>query len=429
MTSVQNRQPLLSGNSLLAILSALVLLSCNAFKVVSNDNPVVHTEENTDEKTNPTADKKKEDGKVEETKPTLITVDFYGQEFQVEPHKTEFKVALILPFYYDAQTAVEKRTSNYMLEYYQGVKLALNNLEHYGIKMKLYVFDDENSDSKLKDILRKSSLSSMDVIIGSVGESHIEMVSDFGLTHDIPVISPFTSLDSLPEANRKLYCTTPSSMDKVDKVIEFVNKNYKSNSVIVVSDNQAYSESLKSGYLAGFQKTKKKNVAYETTDYNGWGNVLTKDEETIIIVLSRNATTVSTTLSKIYQTKRSVVVIGDNSWSNFQDNDYKFWDKMNVHLVASDYVNDTSAAVKNFKINFRLVNRIDPGVYAYIGYDQFMFMGEFLLAFGEHFPGYINDREFRYLSSNFHYEYKDGLNKNTNVFILKFEDFELKPVQ
>ncbi|MFT5725864.1 MAG: hypothetical protein ACI9JN_002994, partial [Bacteroidia bacterium] len=53
----------------------------------------------------------------------------------------------------------------------------------------------------------------------------------------------------------------------------------------------------------------------------------------------------------------------------------------------------------------------------------------FLMAFGEHFPGYINDREFRYLSSNFHYQFKDGLNKNTNVFILKFEDFELKPVK
>lgn len=428
MTSVQNRQPLLSGNSLLAILSALVLLSCNAFKVVSNDNPVVHTEEKTEEPTKP-KEKKKEEAKVEESKPELITVDFFGEEFQVEPHKTEFKVALILPFYYNAQTPIEKRTSDYMVEYYQGVKQALANLELYGLQMKLYVFDDENSNSKLKSILGKSVMKSMDVVIGSIGEDHVEMVANFGLENDIPVISPFTSLDSLKQPNTKMYCTTPSSMDKVDKVIDFISKNYTTNSVIIVSDDQTYSNELKDGYLAGFKKLGKKNVGFETTDYNGWGNVLEKDKETVIIVLSRNPTTVSTTLSKIYQTKRNVVVIGDNSWSNFQDNDYKFWDKMNVHLVASDYVNDTTAEVKNFKINFRLVNKTDPGVYAYIGYDQFMFMGEFLLAFGEHFPGYINDREFRYLSSNFHYQYKDGLNKNTNVFILKFEDFELKPVQ
>ena len=429
MTSVQNRRPLLSGNSLLAILSALVLLSCNAFKVVSSDNPVDNTEEKTEEKSKPTTEKKKEETKVEEDEPELVTVDFFGEEFQVEPHKSEFKVALILPFYYDAKTPIEKRTSDYMLEYYQGVKQALANLEAYGLQMKLYVFDDENSDVKLKSILSKSTLKSMDVIIGTVGEDHVQMVSAFGLSNNIPVISPITSLDSIAQPNHKLYCTTPGSMEKVDKVIEFLMKEYKSNSIIIVTDNQPYSEELKNSYLAGFQKIKKKNVGYETTDYNGWGNVLAKDEETVVIVLSRNPTTVSTTLSKIYQTKRDVVIFGDNSWSNFQDNDYKFWNKMNVHLVASDYVNDTSAQVKNFKLNFRLVNRTDPGVYAYIGYDQFMFMGEFLLAFGEHFPGYINDREFRYLSSNFHYEFKDGLNKNTNVFILKFEDFELKPVQ
>ncbi len=198
---------------------------------------------------------------------------------------------------------------------------------------------------------------------------------------------------------------------------------------MVVSDETAYAKSMKDRYYEGFKTAKRKTVGYEDTKFNGWGNILSKDEPTVVILLSRNPTTVSTTLSKIYQTKRDVIVIGDYSWSNFQDNDYKFWEKMHVHLVASDFVNDTSADVKNFKINFRLVNRTDPSVYAYIGYDQFMFMGEFLMAFGEHFPSYIIDREFRYLSSNFHYTYSDGLNKNTNVFILKFEDFELKPVE
>ncbi|MFT5513505.1 MAG: ABC-type branched-subunit amino acid transport system substrate-binding protein [Bacteroidia bacterium] len=428
MTSVQNRLPLLSGNKVLAILSALVLLSCNAFKVVSRDEPVVRNEEKVKEKKEvKTTDN--QDDPVEEQKKKRITVDFFGKEFQVEPHRTEFKVALILPFYYNAIDARERRTADYMLEYYQGVKLALNNLEMYGLKMKLYVYDDENDEAKLEGLLGKSLMKSMDVIIGSVGEKQIELVSDFGLEHEIPVISPMTSLDSITTPNALLYCPTPGLVDKSNSVLAFLKENYAKNSVVVVSDGQAYSEEFKSNYMAGFKEEKRKAVAYETPEYNEWVNILSKDEPTVVVVLSRNPTTVSTTLSKIYQTKRDVVIIGDNSWSNFQDNDYKFWDKMNVHLVASDYVNDTSADVKNFKINFRLVNRRDPGVYAFIGYDQFMFMGEFLLAFGEHFPGYINDREFRYLSSNFNYTYKDGLNKNTNVFILKFDEFELKPIE
>ena len=373
--------------------------------------------------------KKEADEPVVTEKKELITVDFFGEEFQVEPHKTEFKVALILPFHYDAETARERRTSDYMLAYYQGVKLALNNLDLNGLKMKLFVFDDENNLTELSSILRKSSMKSMDVIIGSVGEKQINMVSEYGIKHDIPVVSPFTTLDSVASPNPKLYCPTPSNADKTEGVISFVNESYPTNSVIVVSDESAYSSAMKESYKQAFEEAKRTAVVYEQPSYNSWGNILSKDEPTVVILLSRNPTTVSTTLSKIYQTKRDVVVIGDYSWSNFQDNDYKFWDKMKVHLVASDFVNDTAASVKNFRTNFRLVNRTDPSVYAYIGYDQFMFMGEFLMAFGEHFPGYILDREFRYLSSNFHYTYSNGLNRNTNVFILKFEDFELKPVE
>jgi ABC-type branched-subunit amino acid transport system substrate-binding protein len=429
MTSVQNHRPQLSGSKVVAIFAALVLLSCNAFKVVSNDTPVNNPEEDQKETTKTEKEEVKDNPNKESEQPQLVTVDFFGEEFQVAPHKSEFKVALILPFHYQASTPVEKRRSDYMVEYYQGVKQALTNLELYGLKMKLYIYDDESSTDKLKSILGKSNMKSMDVIVGSVGDKQISMVSSFGLEHDIPVISPITSLDSLKESNTKLYCTTPATSDKVNSVLEFIKNQYKKKSVIVITDNNGYGESLKSHYSLGFESMGKKDVAYEKPEFDEWSSVLSEDEETVIIVLSRNPTVVSTTLSKIYQTKRDVVIIGDNSWSNFQDNDYKFWNKMNVHLVASDYVNDTSADVKNFRINFRLVNRKDPGVYSYIGYDQFMFMGEFLMAFGEHFPSYINDREFRYLSSNFHYKFIDGLNRNTNVFILKFEDFELKPIE
>ncbi|MFT5725439.1 MAG: hypothetical protein ACI9JN_002564, partial [Bacteroidia bacterium] len=378
MTSVQNHLPLLSGNKILAILSAVVLLSCNAFKVVSNDKPVV-VEEKTESPTKSDTTNPEETATKTGTKPKLITVDFFGKEIQVEPHKTEFKIALILPFHYEATTASEKRMSDYMLEYYQGVKLAMTNLELYGFRMKLYVYDDENSTDKLKSILGKSNLKSVDVIIGSVGKQQMQMVSTYGLDHDIPVISPITSLDTMDEANPTLYCTTPSNLEKVERVMDFIEANYSKKSVIIITDEHASSQDMKLSYLDGFKMRKRKAVAYETPEYNGWGNILSKDEPTVIILQSRNPTTVSTTLSKIYQTKRDVIIIGDNSWSNFQDNDYKFWNKMHVHLVASDYVNDTSAEVKNFKLNFRLINRTDPGVYAYIGYDQFMFMGEFLM--------------------------------------------------
>ena len=431
MISVPNHQRLSSGNSLLITLCSVLLLSCNAFKVVSNDQPDIP--ENSKPTVAVDSSNEVNTGSVDadpKNKPAdmMQVVDFFGEEYQVAPHKTQFKVALILPFYFDASTDAEKKRSDYMLEYYQGVKLALNDLELFGLNLKLYIYDDEGSTSKLQSILGKQMMRQMDVIIGSVGENQMNMVSSFGLKNDIPVISPITGISSLGNPNPKLYSTTPSNEVKSSAVASYIKTKYKDKKIFLVSDKGRYAneaivfckEQLSKAGLK-CQELESKTSVFQSE--------LSKDDSSIVIVLSHNPSFVNRTLSSIYQTKQDVMVFGENSWSNFHDNDYKFWNKLQVHLVASDFVNDTMPSVRNFRLNFRLQNKVDPGVYAYLGYDQFRFMGEYLLAFGEHFPEYINNKEFRYLSSNFHYEYQNGLNQNTNVFLLKFENYTLRPVK
>lgn len=432
MILAPNHQRLSSGNSLLITLCSVLLLSCNAFKVISNDKP------NPPEKSKPTV-KVDTNNSVNtgssdaDVNPKYVgdmmeTVDFWGEEYQVAPHKNQFKVALILPFYFHATSETEKKRSDYMLEYYQGVKLALTDLELFGLNMKLYIYDDEGSTDKLSGILDKAMMRQMDVIIGPVGESQMKMVSDFGLKHDIPVISPITGISTIDNPNPKLYSTTPSMEVKSSVVSQYIKAKYKNKKIFLVSDNGRYANEA---IVVCKDQLSKAGLKYQELESKTsvFQNSLTKDDSSIVIVLSHNPSFVNRTLSSIYQTKKDVVVFGENSWSNFQDNDYKFWNKLQVHLVASDFVNDSMPSVRNFRLNFRLQNKVDPGVYAYLGYDQFRFMGEYLLAFGEHFPEYINSKEFRYLSSNFHYEYQNGLNQNTNVFLLKFEDYALKPVR
>lgn len=437
MISVQNLRPLLNGNKLIALFCACVLISCNAFKVISSDRPVqpVAKEDNpeqkdeaTDNDNEPVTDSKPETKNIKENK--VHTVEFFGQEFQVEPHKTEFRVALILPFYTTSTDPREKRTADIMLQYYQGVKMALKEMEIDGLKMKLFVFDNENDKVKLEKILDKTIMKHMDVIVGPITKEHMEIVSDFGKGHDIAVISPFTSLEDFEKDNSLLYSPTPGYSAKADRMVDYIQKHYAKDKVIIYGDNKSFSKKMTSLLTEKFDKSGNTRVSvFNSGDRVNWNTNLEKGKNTVVCVLSHNSTFVNTTLATIYQSRKDVVVFGENNWSDFEDNDYNFWNDLNVHLVASDFVNDTMSSVRSFRTNFRLVNKVDPGIYAYLGYDQFKFMGEFLMAFGEHFPGYINDREFRYLSSNFNYHLEGGVNQNKNVFILKFDDFMLKPVE
>ncbi len=426
MTLVRNHLPPLSGSNIVALLSALVLLSCNAFKVISTEKPTetpTPKEETAGDSTQ-TEETNTDNTKGESTK-TYETVEFFGEQFIVESHKTSFRAALILPFNLEGTTKRQIRTKEAMVEYYQGVKAALNQLENQGLKMQLFVFDNEGSDAKLKSILSRSKMKSMDIIIGPLQEDQINLVSEFGLKHDIPVMSPFATIEEMTVPNPKLYCSSPSLNTKAMHIASYIEQNFSGDKVLLMSDNKSYAKRFQPILMKHLKKELKGSVAVVDYTTVKWGQQFIKDEHTVVYVMSHNPTIVSTTMSRIYQTKRDVTVFGENSWSNFTDNDYKFWDKMDVHLVASDFVLDTTESARQFRLNYRLVNKEDPGVYAYLGYDQFKFMGDFLMAFGEHFPLYINDREFRYLSSNFKFSYLDGLNQNTNVFILKFEDFEL----
>lgn len=429
MTLVPSHRQQSSGNSLLAVLIALIFMSCNAFKVVSGEKRETAPSDS-DTTDVEVVDVVIDDGPVikDNEDASYITVDFFGKEYQVEPHKTEFRVALILPFHFNAKTQREERVSDYMVEYYQGVKQALTNLELYGLKLRLYVYDNENDISKLRSILDNNSLKKMDVIVGPIGQDMIEEVSSFALKHDIAVISPISGIDSLPVENGKLYSPTPNKNQKALRIAEYLKSEYKSSPVVLVTDGS--SASLEDGKLykqilmeAGISEVRLEEKV------TSWSALLDKKKETAVVVLSYKSSFVNSTLAQVYQADREVLVFGEYSWSNFADNDYTFWNDLNVHLVASDYVNDTLDQVVNFKLNYRLVNKTDPGVYAYLGYDQFMFMGEFLLAFGEYFPEYINGREFRYLSSNFNYKRENGCNRNTNVFLLRFKDFELQPIE
>ena len=173
-------------------------------------------------------------------------------------------------------------------------------------------------------------------------------------------------------------------------------------------------------------------ISTEQVDYKpgiNWNSLMSSRDTTLIYLPTQQSVIVNSTLGHIYSTKKEAVVIGEHSWADFEDNDYSFWTKLNVHLLATDFIDYNSNDVSEFRRIYRENNLTDPNLYAYLGYDQFLFLGDFLLAFGEHYNSFINDKDFRYLSSSFNFKLQNGFNQNTNLFILKFRDMKLEPIE
>jgi len=420
----------LNGNRYIALVLWFVLSSCHILRsdpvpppVTGGENDqheIVHTDPG---KTDPAIEQEETLPEIE----TKNTVEFHGELFQVANRQEEFDVALILPFYLNEPSDKVNATAKIMLEYYQGVKLALKELEEMGMQLRLHVFDNKNDTSETHRILIKSELRKMDLIIGPILESHLQIVSDFSLKHKIPLFSPFSRIDELNRPNPYLYTSIPGNKLMAEQIVEHWAANYPDSKVIILNDSSWQAKRSIPLVVEALKRNGK--LMYNVLGYSSsldWEKKLRQSGLNLVYIPTNNRRKVSSSLGRIFAAKREVTVYGEQSWSNFEDCDYNFWNKLNVHLITHEFqdVHDTNRLA--MRKQFRTMFREDPGVYANMGYDQMRFIGEFLMTFGEHFPMYLDGRSFKYSISTYRFNEYDGFRQNHHLYFLRFEDFRLR---
>jgi ABC-type branched-subunit amino acid transport system substrate-binding protein len=366
---------------------------------------------------------------VEKYIPENYYVVFQDEMYAVSPHKSSFEIALILPLYLSNPTERELLTANIMEEYYQGLNIALAELEDLGLTMKIHVFDNENDTNLTKKILTNYKMKKMDLIIGPILEEHLAIVSDFSVANGIPVWSPFSSINSLKNPNPLLYSSIPGYKLKAKELVAYWEKNHAKDKIFVLHDGGSYDKNFAPYLKEALARSGK--LLYEEVAYSkslDWNTRLRK-EPNVVYIPSYDRSIVSSTMGKIFSAKRPVSIFGEQGWANFEDNDYKFWSKLNVHLVATEFADPLDSTHTDFRSSFRNKYLLDPSDYAYMGYDQMRFIGEILMAFGENFPAYIKDKKFKYQSTSFKFKSFDGYTQNSHIYVLRFEDFHLTPVK
>jgi hypothetical protein len=431
MISAPNHRRQLNGNKLIAVLLLWLTLSCNAFKVISKGNDGSKPSDG-DEMLDTTSksiviEEEEIDVDPEPIDNEMRTVYFHGDKFQVAPSKDKFQIALILPFF-NNKVGNQSRTGDIMVEYYQGVQLAIKDLEMNGLKAKLFVYDDENDSTKLKSILSNLP-AGIDFIIGPISERHMQIVSEFAIPKRIGVLSPFSPVTELQHPNTRFYSTAPSAQERANCVVSYMKKYHPTRQIIVLRDGSGLDKDVTPQLKALCRMNSVRYREIEYREITNWEELPSLIDTTVFYLPTHSPYVVSSVLGRLYSTKKDIIVVGENSWSNFQDNDYNFWNKLNIHLLATDFIDQDNYEVKMFKQSFREVNKLDPSVYSFLGYDQVKFVGDFLMTFGEHYPLYLNNRSFSYLASTYLFSSSNGFNANKHVYMLRFKNYRLTPVE
>ncbi|HNT50832.1 MAG TPA: hypothetical protein PKK67_09605, partial [Cyclobacteriaceae bacterium] len=171
----------------------------------------------------------------------LITVETPKPVF-----KDSYRVALIMPFLaatLDPSPVVKR--NQFVLDIYEGIKLAADSLRKQGINLEVLAYDNERSPELTRKILLQEELKSADIIIGPLFPEEAKPVLEFSQTNQVnALINPASNtIEFAP--NPYSFLLQPSHETLGIRSAEWVARNVHRKNCLVY-----YGETVKDSVMA-----------------------------------------------------------------------------------------------------------------------------------------------------------------------------------
>ncbi|MBQ8271260.1 MAG: LysM peptidoglycan-binding domain-containing protein [Bacteroidaceae bacterium] len=339
------------------------------------------------------------------------------------------RVAIVLPFLLDSYSPNEQ---NRMVEYYQGLLIAVDKLKQSGYSFEINTFDSGNKDKSLNQLFASGALDNMDLIIGALYPEHNKELARFAQQKNIPLVIPFTSKEDEIFRNPMVYVVNTMQSYFFSEVIDHFTKEFPNSNVIFVSDStksnkQEFIESL----TQGLDKSGIPHTTIQMSDIVGSAAAITQqegdsativtikevmraDKENIFIPLSSGAGTLSTILPSLIILKNSTIglpsfkLFGYPEWQIYANELRSQLYEADTYFYASFFSHYSLPEAAKFQGEYsqwynRNLQNIYPR-YGMLGYDTGY---TFLLAiakWGKEMPDNINNISFTPIQTGFKFE-------------------------
>ncbi len=339
------------------------------------------------------------------------------------------RVAIILPFLLDSYSPNEQ---NRMVEYYQGLLIAVDKLKKSGYSFEISTFDSGQKEKSLNHLFTSGALDNMDLIIGALYPEHNKELARFAQQKNIPLVIPFTSKEDEIFRNPMVYVVNTMQSYFFSEVIDHFTKEFPNSNVIFVSDStksnkQEFIESL----TKGLDKSNIPHTTIQMSDIVGSAATITQqkgdsliintlkgammaDKENIFIPLSSSAGTLSTILPSLIILKNSTIelppfkLFGYPEWQIYANELRSQLYEADTYFYASFFSHYSLPEAAKFQGEYsqwynRNLQNIYPR-YGMLGYDTGY---TFLLAiakWGKEMPDKINNISFTPIQTGFKFE-------------------------
>ena len=156
--------------------------------------------------------------------------------------------ALILPFSLeDSSTVLQKQ----MVEFYQGMLLALDRLKEEKVSVNLKLFDSEGEDKSLTPLIESGKLDDVDIVFGPRWTNQIAEMARWSTVHQVPLVLPMNANADDVFNNPYVYqLNTPQSYFNQEIYNHFLEQFPNPNVIILDADQYRRNE-----FIDGLKQT------------------------------------------------------------------------------------------------------------------------------------------------------------------------------
>lgn len=346
------------------------------------------------------------------------------------------KAAVILPFL----DGVSKSESSRMVEYYEGLLIAVDSLKRTGTSIDLYTYNSGPENTSLNSILGKSEMKDMDIIFGPLYQQHIKPLAEFAKKQNTRLVIPFTSKDNTVFQNPAIYqINTPQSYLYSEVYNHFV-RQFPNANVIFIEASQDTKD--KAEFIKGLKdelrnrsipmKSLKESVAVESLK-----TVLRADRENIFIPTSGSNLTLIKILPQLTllvreQPESRIHLFGYPEWQTYTKDHLEAFFELDTYFYSSFYTNNLLPAAINFTKSYRrwYGKEMDERYpkFGMLGFDTGYFFLKGLARYGSSFEKNMQGLDLIPIQTGFKFQRVNNWGGfiNKKVFFVHFtKNFEL----
>ena len=354
----------------------------------------------------------------------------------------QIKAAIILPLMLGDSITSEQMK---MVEFYEGVLLALDSLKTQGVSVDLHIYDSGNKWTSIAPILDRPEMREMNLIIGPVHDTHIKEAAAFAENAGIRLVVPFARQVDEVFTNPYIYQVNTPQSYFYSEVYDHFFMQFPHPNVVFFESPEEEDDELIDGF--------KRELSYRNTPYTvlladtatNKDSIMARldiERENILMMTSEKIGSLNNMIP-VFQllardtaaTKFDTHLFGYPQYQVYTNNHLASFYEIDTYFYSSFYTNNLLPEAKAFHQKYRrtyskeIVNRYPK--YAILGFDIAYYFLKAMHLYGTDIDSRMHEMKYAPLQTGFKFERVNNWGGfiNRKVFFVHFtKDYELRTI-